>query len=78
MLYFNRNVGATLRRGGSFIAGPSRSADSEGYTGMLVRSFAAGAGSDDINLVLWDCGSNEPCRVTLIDHERRLLHGPTS
>ena len=50
----------------------------EGYTGMLVRSFAAGAGSDDINLVLWDWGSNEPCRVTLIDHERRLLRGPAS
>ena len=50
----------------------------EGYTGMLVRSFAAGVGSDDINLVLWDWGSNGPSRVILIDDESRLSRGPAS
>ena len=28
----------------------------EGYVGMLVRSFAFGAGEDDVNLVLWRWG----------------------
>ena len=49
-----------------------------GYTGMLVRSFAVGAGADDINLVLWNCGPNGSGRVVLIDDERRLSRGPAS
>ena len=45
---------------------------SASYVGMLVRSFAVGAGSKDINLVLWEWGPQRPCRVVLIDDERRL------
>lgn len=48
---------------------------SASYVGMLVRSFAVGAGSKDINLVLWEWGSQRPCRVVLIDDERRLSTG---
>ena len=46
-----------------------------GYTGLLVRSFAAGAGVDDINLVLWKWGASRPSLVVLIDDERRLSRG---
>lgn len=45
------------------------------YVGMLVRSYAVGAGSKDINLVLWEWGSQRPRRVVLIDDERRLSTG---
>ena len=48
---------------------------SAGYAGMLVRSFAVGAGSEDINLVFWKWGSERPCRVILIDDEGRLASG---
>lgn len=44
-----------------------------GYHGLLVRSFAPGAGSDDLNLVLWVWGDSAPHRLTLIDDENRLL-----
>ncbi len=43
-----------------------------GYVGMLVRSFAAGAGPDDRNLVLWTWGDRFPSRVAVIDDEQRL------
>ena len=43
-----------------------------GYVGMRVRSFAVGAGADDVNLVMWRWGANPPARVTLIDDEHRL------
>ena len=49
-----------------------------GYVGMLVRSFAAGASPDNINLALWCWGSGRPSRVTLIDDEGRLSRGPAS
>ena len=39
----------------------------EGYVGMLVRSFAIGAGEDDVNLVLWRSGDSYPTRVVLVD-----------
>ncbi|MDE2927921.1 MAG: RES domain-containing protein [Acidobacteriota bacterium] len=45
---------------------------SDGYVGMLVRSFAVAAGPGDINLVVWKWGSQRPCRVDLIDDESRL------
>ena len=48
---------------------------SVGYAGMLVPSLAVGAGSGDINLVLWKWGFRRPCRIILIDDERRLLSG---
>ncbi|MCY3874918.1 MAG: RES domain-containing protein [Rhodobacteraceae bacterium] len=46
-----------------------------GYVGMLVRSLAAGSGTDDINLVLWNWGPGYPSRVILIDDEGRLSRG---
>lgn len=47
-----------------------------GYVGMLVRSFAAGTGGGDVNLVLWKWSSVRPIRVILIDEEGRLRGGP--
>lgn len=44
----------------------------EGYHGLLVRSFAPGAGESDLNLVLWKWGAGAPARLTLIDDENRL------
>ena len=43
-----------------------------GYVGLRTPSFAQGAGSDDLNLVLWQWGDQLPSRVLLIDDERRL------
>ncbi len=43
-----------------------------GYNGLLVRSFAKGAGLDDLNVVLWRWGSSAPFRLVLIDDENRL------
>ncbi|TCS03165.1 RES domain-containing protein [Rhizobium sp. BK418] len=45
---------------------------SDGYHGLLVRSFAPAARSDDLNLVLWRWSDTAPCRLTLIDDEGRL------
>lgn len=42
------------------------------YNGLLVMSFAPGAGADDLNLVLWKWGDKAPCRLALIDDEHRL------
>ena len=44
-----------------------------GFAGMRVRSFAAGAGPDDLNLVLWKWSGELPTRVVLIDDESRLV-----
>lgn len=44
----------------------------EGHAGMLVPSFAPGARSDQINLVLWRWGPDLPASVTVYDPERRL------
>ena len=49
-----------------------------GYVGMFVRSFAAGAGAQEFNLVLWNWGKYLPSRVTLIDDEGRLSGEPGS
>ena len=43
-----------------------------GFAGMRVSSFAAGAGPDDVNLVLWSWSGRRPSRVVLIDDEGRL------
>jgi RES domain-containing protein len=43
-----------------------------GYQGLLVRSFARGAGADDMNLVLLSWSEGPPARLTLIDDEKRL------
>ena len=43
-----------------------------GYAGMRVRSFAVGASSENINLVMWRWGADAPVRVVLVDDEGRL------
>ncbi len=43
------------------------------FTGMRVRSFAAGAGPDDLNLVLWNWGPRRPAKVVLVDDDGRLV-----
>ena len=43
-----------------------------GYSALLVRSFAPGASKEDFNLVLWRWGSGPPARLTMIDDEGRL------
>ncbi|WP_079211295.1 RES family NAD+ phosphorylase [Brucella pituitosa] len=43
-----------------------------GYNGLLVRSFAKGAGLNDLNVVLWRWGASAPSRLVLIDDENRL------
>ncbi len=43
-----------------------------GYHGLIVRSFAPGATRNDANLLLWTWSDAAPCRLTLIDDERRL------
>lgn len=45
---------------------------SDGYHGLLVRSFAPAARGGDFNLVLWQWSEKAPCRLTLIDDEGRL------
>ena len=60
---------------GGAVAALQRLADrltDEGYVGMLVRSFAFGAGEDDVNLVLWRWGDSYPTRAVLVDDEDRL------
>lgn len=42
-----------------------------GHDGLLVRSFAPGAGPEDLNLVLWRWGT-EGARLAVIDDENRL------
>ncbi|POR50317.1 RES family NAD+ phosphorylase [Bosea psychrotolerans] len=44
----------------------------KGYRGLLVRSFAAGAGANDLNLVLWAWSDAPPAQLILIDDEGRL------
>ena len=43
------------------------------FNGLLVPSFARGAGADDLNLVLWRWGAQPPSQLELIDDENRLL-----
>ena len=47
-----------------------------GYAGMRVRSFAAGSGANDLNLVMWKWSPNRPDRVVHIDDEGRLSGDP--
>jgi RES domain-containing protein len=44
----------------------------QGYNGLLVPSFAKGAMTGDLNLVLWRWGKAAPSRLELIDDEGRL------
>ena len=45
----------------------------DGYAGLQVPSFAAGATAEDLNMVLWVWGSKLPTQLVLIDDEGRLL-----
>ncbi|MEO0622242.1 MAG: RES family NAD+ phosphorylase [Pseudomonadota bacterium] len=44
----------------------------DGFAGLLVRSFAAGARDDQLNLVLWRWNGGEDDRLQLIDDQDRL------
>ncbi len=55
----------------------ARALIADGYHGLLVPSFAAGAKADDFNMVLWKWGNRKPHRLTLIDDEGRLDPSPT-
>jgi len=44
----------------------------QGIAGVLVPSFAPGAGAEDQNLVLWKWGPDLPYRVTVFDPSGRL------
>ena len=50
----------------------ARHLNAAGYNGLLVRSFAAGSGAADMNIVLWKWGDELPSRLILIDDEGRL------
>ena len=52
--------------------GLARRLIASGHHGLLVRSFAPGAGAGDLNLVLWRWGDAAPARLTLVDDEKRL------
>ena len=52
--------------------GLARRLIAQGCNGLLVRSYAPGAGASDLNLVLWRWGDGAPSRLTLIDDENRL------
>lgn len=43
-----------------------------GFLGMQVHSFAKGASTADLNLVLWVWTSGRPSRLQLVDDEGRL------
>jgi RES domain-containing protein len=43
-----------------------------GHNDLLVRSFAAGSGVNDLNLVLWRWAGLSSAHLTLIDDENRL------
>lgn len=50
----------------------------EGYHGILVRSYAAGADISETNLVLWTWGFRAPSKLSLIDDEGRLSRAPAN
>lgn len=44
----------------------------QGFAGIVIPSFAPGAGPDDHNLVLWQWSRELPTRVTVHDPDGRL------
>ena len=48
--------------------------NADGYAGLRVQSFAAGATGEDLNMVLWVWGNALPTKLVLIDDEGRLRH----
>lgn len=49
-----------------------------GYAAMIVRSYAKGAGADDLNLVFWHWTKRRPHRVTVVDPNQRLPRDASS
>jgi len=45
---------------------------SEGFNGIVVRSFLADASNEDINLVLWNWSHHLPTKVIVHDPDHRL------
>lgn len=43
-----------------------------GVSGIIVPSFAPGVAASDQNVVFWRWSPDLPCRLTVIDDERRL------
>ncbi len=50
----------------------ARDLTATGHAGMIVPSFAPGAGPSDRNVIFWDWSDDLPHRVRVIDDERRL------
>ncbi|MGA1834577.1 RES family NAD+ phosphorylase [Rhizobium wenxiniae] len=50
----------------------ARQLAADGYCGLIVKSYAAAATDDDLNLVLWAWSNAAPSRLILIDDEHRL------
>lgn len=44
----------------------------EGYVGILVPSFASGAGDADVNAVFWQWSAGPPHQVRVVDDDDRL------
>ena len=49
-----------------------------GYAAMIVRSYARGAGHEDLNLVFWHWTKRRPHRVTVFDPSQRLPRDASS
>ena len=49
-----------------------------GYAGRIVRSYAEGAGPEDLNLVLWHWTKRRPHKVTVFDPNQRLPRDASS
>jgi len=64
------------RRPASWIMAERLIAD--GVAGIVVPSFAYGAGAADINVVFWHWSNTPPHQVRVIDHEHRLPRDASS
>jgi RES domain-containing protein len=49
-----------------------------GSAGIVIRSFAAGASTGDVNVVFWRWSDTPPHQVSVVDHEGRLPKNPNS
>jgi RES domain-containing protein len=49
-----------------------------GTAGVLVHSFAKGAGAADVNVVFWEWAADPPHQVRVVDDDGRLPKDATS
>lgn len=49
-----------------------------GHAGALVRSFAPGTATEDVNAVFWRWSNEPPHKVRVVDHHERLPRDDTS